>query len=107
MCSNQGDYARAASGRTDNGGRRWPPPAATGRQRVPRPNVAARLDMLRAALGGHAEGDDEDDVQFLLRTVLLLTSPMVWLYWKDCLGLDPAAAAETAGWAINTAARAR
>jgi hypothetical protein len=26
---------------------------------------------------------------------------MAWLYWKDYLGLDPAAAAETAGWAIK------
>jgi hypothetical protein len=42
----------------------------------------------------------------LLRTVLLLTSPMAWLYWKDYLGLDPAAAADTAGWAITTLARA-
>jgi AcrR family transcriptional regulator len=77
--------------------------AATDPQRVPRPNVQARLDMLRTALGGQAEGDD--DAQFLLRTVLLLTSPMAWLYWKDYLGLDPAAAAATAGWAIKTLAR--
>jgi hypothetical protein len=27
---------------------------------------------------------------------------MAWLYWKDYLGLDPAAAADTAGWAITT-----
>jgi AcrR family transcriptional regulator len=73
--------------------------AATDPQRVPRPNVEARLDMLRTALGGQAE--DGDDAQFLLRTVLLLTSPMAWLYWKDYLGLDPAAAAATAGWAIK------
>jgi hypothetical protein len=62
--------------------------------------------MLRTALGGQAVGDD-DDAQFLLRTVLLLTSPMAWLYWKDYLGLDPAVAAQTAGWAITTLARAR
>jgi AcrR family transcriptional regulator len=79
--------------------------AATDPQRVPRPNVQARLDMLRTALGDQA-GDD-DDAQFLLHTVLLLTSPMAWLYWKDYLGLDPAAAAQTAGWAIKTLARAR
>jgi hypothetical protein len=59
--------------------------AATDPQRVPRPNVAARLAMLR--------------------TVLLLTSPMAWLYWKDYLGLQPDAAAATAGWAIRTLAR--
>jgi AcrR family transcriptional regulator len=80
--------------------------AATDPQRIPRPNVAARLDMLRAALGGQAVGDDED-ARFLLRAVLLLTSPMAWLYWKDYLGLDPAEAAATAGWAIKTLARAR
>ena len=43
----------------------------------------------------------------LLRTVLLLTSPMAWLYWKDYLGLDPEAAAATAGWAIKTLTSAR
>jgi len=78
--------------------------AATDPQRVPRPNVAVRLAMLRTALGDQAA--DGDDAQFLLHTVLLLTSPMAWLYWKDYLGLDPAAAAETAGWAIKTLARA-
>ncbi len=77
--------------------------AATDPQRVPRPNVQARLAMLRTALGAQA---DSDDAQFLLRTVLLLTSPMAWLYWKDYLELDPAAAAATAGWAIKTLARA-
>jgi len=52
----------------------------------PRPNVRARLAMLRTALGDQAEGDD-DDPQVLLRTVLPLTSPVAWLYWKDYLGL--------------------
>jgi len=78
--------------------------AATDPQRVPRPNVQARLALIRTALGGQADDDDDDDAQFLLRTLLLLTSPMAWLYWKDYLGLDPAAAAETAGWAIKTLA---
>jgi hypothetical protein len=77
--------------------------AATDPERVPRPNVEARLAMLRAALGEQS-GKDDDAAQFLLRTVLLLTSPMAWLYWKDYLGLDPAAAADTAGWAIKTLA---
>lgn len=76
--------------------------AAPDPQRVPRPNSDARLDMLRAALG---LGDDEKpETQFLLRTVLLLTSPMAWLYWKDYLGLDEAEAASTAGWAIEALA---
>jgi AcrR family transcriptional regulator len=77
--------------------------AATDPARVPRPNVQARLDMLRSALGGGAADDDAE--LFLLRTVLLLTSPMAWLYWKDYLGLDPAVAAETAGWAIKALTR--
>lgn len=59
--------------------------------------------MRRTALGDQAEGDD-DDTQFLLRTVLLLTSPMAWPYWKDHLGLEPTDAAATAGWAIMTLA---
>jgi len=74
--------------------------AATDPQRVPRPNVQARLAMLRTALGDPDSSDAER--QFLLRTVLLLTSPMAWLYWKDYLGLDTADAAATAGWAIKT-----
>jgi AcrR family transcriptional regulator len=79
--------------------------AATDPERIPRPNVEARLAMLRTALGDQAVGDDEAG-RFLLRTVLLLTSPMAWLYWKDYLGLEPAAAAATAGWAIRTLAGA-
>jgi AcrR family transcriptional regulator len=85
--------------------------AATDPQRIPRPHSPDRLAMLRAALGdqaGSADDDLEDDTaQFLLRTVLLLTSPMAWLYWKDYLGLEAADAAETAGWAIKTLSRAR
>jgi hypothetical protein len=63
--------------------------------------------MLRTALGGQADGGGDDDTQFLLRTVLLLTSPMAWLRWKDYLGLDPADAAATAGWAIKALTHAR
>jgi hypothetical protein len=74
--------------------------AAPDPERVPRTNTQARLTILRTALRDRAEVDDEL-TQFLLRTVLLLTSPMAWLYWKDYLGLDPAAAAATAGWAIK------
>ena len=79
--------------------------AATDPERVPRRNVQARLDMLRTALGDQA-GSDDEEAGFLLHTILLLTSPMAWLYWKDYLGMEPAAAAETAGWAIKTLARA-
>jgi len=75
--------------------------AAPDPERVPRPNVQARLAMLRTALSEVLDSLDDDTAQLLLRTVLLLTSPMAWLYWKDYLGLDPAAAADTAGWAIK------
>jgi AcrR family transcriptional regulator len=78
--------------------------AAPDPERVPRPNAAARLAMLRTALAGVLENLDDDTARLLLHTVLLLTSPMAWLYWKDYLGLDPAAAAATAGWAIKTLA---
>jgi AcrR family transcriptional regulator len=80
--------------------------AATDPQRVPRPNVQARLAMLRTALGDVIADQDDDSAQQLLRTVLLLTSPMAWVYWNDYLGLDPAAAAATAGWAIKALAGA-
>jgi AcrR family transcriptional regulator len=80
--------------------------AAPDPERVPRPNVQARLAMLRTALSDVLDGLDDDTAQFLLYTALLLTSPMAWLYWKDYLGLDPAAAAATAGWAIQTLAGA-
>jgi AcrR family transcriptional regulator len=76
--------------------------AAPDPQRVPRPNVQARLAMLRTALSDVLEDLDDDTAQLLLRTVVLLTSPMAWLYWKDYLGLDPATAADTAAWAIKT-----
>jgi AcrR family transcriptional regulator len=80
--------------------------AAPDPDRVPRPNVPARLAMIRAALRDSIEAADEDTAAFLLRSVVLLTSPMAWLYWKDYLGLDPAEAAETAGWAIRALAGA-
>lgn len=78
--------------------------AAPDPERVPRPNAGARLAMLRTALGD--TGADDETAEMLLRTVLLLTSPMAWLYWKDYLGLDPDDAAATAGWAIRTLAGA-
>jgi AcrR family transcriptional regulator len=80
--------------------------AATDPERVPRPNVQARLAMLRTALRDVIADLDADRTELLLRAVLLLTSPMAWVYWNDYLGLDPAAAAATAGWAIKALADA-
>ena len=77
--------------------------AGTDPERVPRQNVRVRLAMLRTALGiepDTQDGQQASAAEFVLRTVLLLTSPMAWLYWKDYLGLDPAETAATAGWAI-------
>lgn len=69
--------------------------------RVPRVNTRARLDMLRLPLAAGIEDLSDSDAEHLLRGVLLLTSPMAWLYWSDYLGLDAAAAAETATWMIQ------
>jgi AcrR family transcriptional regulator len=80
--------------------------AATDPARMPRPNVRARLAMLRTALSDVLGDLDGDTAQLLVTTVLLLTSPMAWLYWNDYLGLEPATAAATAGWAIKTLAEA-
>ena len=81
--------------------------AGTDPARIPRPHAQDRLAMLRTALGaGAAEPGEQDHAEFLLRVVLLLTSPMAWLYWKDYLGLDPAQASATAGWAIRALAEA-
>jgi AcrR family transcriptional regulator len=75
--------------------------AATDPERVPRPNVQARLAMLREALRGTPMATGNGQEELVLRSVLLLTSPMAWLYWKDYLGLDVGEAAATAGWAIK------
>jgi AcrR family transcriptional regulator len=80
--------------------------AAPDPERVPRSNVAARLAMLREALREPLSSADPEQAEFLLRTVLLLTSPMAWMYWNDYLGLSPAEAAQTAGWAIHALAAA-
>jgi AcrR family transcriptional regulator len=79
--------------------------AAPDPERVPRLNAEARLAMLRTALEESLRGRDEDEAEHLLHVVLLLTSPMAWVYWKDYLGLDPAQAAATAGWAIRALAQ--
>jgi len=55
--------------------------------------------------GGQARGD-HDTTQFLVRVAMLLTSATARRYWKERLGLDPPAAAETADWAIGILASA-
>jgi len=78
--------------------------AAPDQGRIPRPHAQARLAMLRTALSTKLEIMDDENGEFLIRTILLLTSPMAWLYWSDYLGLAPDDAAATAGWAITALA---
>jgi hypothetical protein len=68
---------------------------------MPRPNVEARLGMLTRALQGGPSNLPEPDKEQLLRVVLLITSPMSWLYWKDYLGLNAEEAADLGAWAIR------
>jgi len=75
--------------------------AAPDPARVPRPNADSRLATIRRALGDAIAGESAADREHLVRVVLLLTSPMAWLYWKDYLGLEAGGAAETAAWAIR------
>jgi AcrR family transcriptional regulator len=74
-------------------------------ERVPRPNVAAKLAMLRSALADATANLTDRDSELLLRVVVLLTSPMAWLYWRDYLELESDTAADTAAWAIERLTR--
>jgi AcrR family transcriptional regulator len=64
-----------------------------------RPTRVRRLDMLQRVAGSHS--DDPDAAELLPRVLLLLTSPIAALYWKDYLGLTPQQAARTAAWGIR------
>lgn len=75
--------------------------AAPDPARVPRPHGGARLAMLRRALADTTAKLPVSEAELLIRTALLLSSPMAWLYWRDYLGLDTEAAADTAAWAIQ------
>jgi len=94
-------YARAA---TMESTVRWllaaPDPAG-----VPRPNVERRLAVLRTSLADVLAAIPKRDREHLLRAVLLVTSPMPLLYWKDYLGLGDEQAAATAAWMIRTLTR--
>ncbi len=61
--------------------------------------------MLRHATGGKV--DDPEAATHLPRLLLLLTSPMAALYWKDYLGLSALEAAETAAWGVRVLAAHR
>lgn len=64
-----------------------------------RPSQERRLKMLRQVMG---ESAADHDAKYLLRGLLLFTSPLVAMYWKDYLGLTTEEAAETAAWGIRT-----
>ena len=79
--------------------------AAPDPEGVPRLNVERRLGVLRHALADVLGGLTTRDREHLLRTMLLVTSPMAPLYWKDYLGLDADTAADTAAWMIKALCR--
>ena len=70
-----------------------------------RPTRGRRLDMLHRA--SSAEAADLETAKHLPRLLLLLSSPMAALYWKDYLGLSTDVAAQTAAWAIRALAAHR
>lgn len=66
-----------------------------------RPHRTERLDLLRTALRDVLEHLSTGEARHLERLALLLSSPMVALYWKDYLGLSAEDAADTARWALQ------
>lgn len=79
---------------------RWVVAAPAG-EPVPRPSSAERLDMLREALGPTLEDRPAAEAEFLLRGLMLLTSSLSLLHWRDALDLSVDEAAETAAWLIR------
>ena len=75
--------------------------AAPAGEAIPRPSSSERLDMLRDAAGDALEGRSPAEVEFLLRGLLLLTSPLSLLYWQDYLDITVEEAADTTAWLIR------
>jgi AcrR family transcriptional regulator len=67
-----------------------------------RPTSERRLGILHRAAS--AEVSDPETAEHLPRLLLLLSSPIAALYWKDYLGLSIDEAAKTAGWGIRALA---
>ncbi len=63
-----------------------------------RPPVEDPLNLLSSVLSSQLENTPKDEAQHILRAMLLLTSPMGFLYWQDYLGLSADQSAETAAW---------
>jgi AcrR family transcriptional regulator len=70
-----------------------------------RPTAERRLSMLHRA--SNAEVDDPQTAEDLPRLLLLLSSPMAALYWKDYLVLSINEAAQTAAWGVRALAAHR
>ena len=66
-----------------------------------RPAATERIPMLREALGDALEDLTNAESEFLVRGLLLLTSPTPLLYWQDYLGITVDEAAATASWLIR------
>jgi AcrR family transcriptional regulator len=79
---------------------RWTLAAPEG-EAVPRPSSTERLDMLREALGSALDDRSAAEAEFVLRGLLLLTSPLSLIYWQDYLNITVDEAADTAAWLIR------
>ena len=60
--------------------------AATPLGSTGRPTAERRLGMLKRAWNSDVE--DPEAAEHLPRLLLLLSSPMAALFWKDCLGVN-------------------
>lgn len=83
---------------------RWMLAAPEG-EAVPRPSPAERFEMLREAVGGTFDDRRAAQSEFMLRGLLLLTSPLSLIYWQDYLGITVDEAADTAAWLIRQLAK--
>ena len=66
-----------------------------------RPSAEERSVLLKNVLSAELEELPAKEAEFLLRAMLLLTSPMALLYWQDYLDLDATQSAETAAWMVR------
>ncbi len=78
---------------------------AAPREEVVRPPSEDRLPILQAAVSRELEELSETESEFLMRGLLLLTSPTCLLYWQDYLRIAVDEAAATAGWMIQQLSR--
>jgi AcrR family transcriptional regulator len=70
-----------------------------------RPSAEERLPVLRNALSAELADLPQEEAEYLLRAIMLLTSPMGLLYWQDYLGLSVEDSAATAAWLVRQFAK--